>query len=91
MIEYGLLVFFGVLLILIKLPSPWLLRLLGHSLALDLAVSGLTLVIHWGTFSGVMAASIAGLMTSIATGLLRRCIGYIKDGHYHRGVFSLIH
>ena len=90
MIEYGLLVFIGVLLLLIKLPSVWLLRLLGHSLALDVAVSGLTLVIHWGTFSGVMAASIAGMMTSLATGALRRCIGYIEGGQYYRGVFSLI-
>ncbi len=90
MIEYGLLVFLGVLLILVKLPTTWLLRLLGHSLALDLAVSALALLIHWGTFSGVMAASVAGLMTSLATSALRRCIGYIKHGRYHRGVFSLV-
>ena len=90
MIEYGILVFIGVLLIMIKLPSSWLLRLLGHSLILDVVVSAFTLIIHWGTFSGVMTASIAGLCTSMATGVLRRLIGYIHRGTYYRGVFSLI-
>ncbi len=90
MIEYGLLIFGGVVLLLIKLPTHWLLRLLGYSLALDLAVSGITLVIHWGTFSGVMAATIAGLCTSLATGLMRRSIGYIHRGRYYPGLINLI-
>jgi hypothetical protein len=63
-VESGVIVFVGLLLIFVKLPRRMALRLLGRPLALDLVVSGLTLLIHWGTFSGVMAATVAGLMTS---------------------------
>lgn len=68
MIETGIVVFLGVALILWKLPRRWMLRALHHDVALDLLVSVLVLVIHWGMFSGVMAATVAGLMTSLASG-----------------------
>ena len=57
MLMTGLMVFLGVALILAKLPRRLMLRAPYHHVALDLAVSLLVLIIHWGTFSGVMAAS----------------------------------
>ena len=68
-----------------KLPRRTMLRVLKHDLALDVAVSLITLLIHWGTFSGVMAATVAGLMTSLATSGLKRLVGYI-DGDSYFGV-----
>src|SRR5690349_10210168 len=63
-IESGAIIFAGLVLLFIKLPHIWRLRLLGRPLALDIAVSVLAYVLHWGTFSGVMAAAVAGLMCS---------------------------
>jgi hypothetical protein len=65
------------------------LRALKHDLALDLIVTTLVLLIHWGTFSGVMAATVAGLMTSLATSSLKRFFGYVDGNVYHPGRIRL--
>jgi hypothetical protein len=87
--ETSLAVFIGVALILIKLPRRWLLRALKHDIAIDLAMSVLVLIIHWGTFSGVMATTIAGLLTNIATSGAKRLIGYIDGGKYYPGFLNI--
>ena len=79
MLETGCVVFLSIALILAKLPRRMMLRALGHKLAIDVTVTVVTLVLHWGTFSGVMAATVAGLMTSLATSSARRLLGYF-DG-----------
>lgn len=85
----GFIIFFGMLFVALKLERRTSLRLLGFPLTVDLAVSGLTLVLHWGTFSGVMAAAFAGLMTSVFTTVARWLVGYISGGTYHAGVFKV--
>jgi hypothetical protein len=52
-------------------------------------VTTLVLIIHWGTFSGVMAATVAGLMTSLATSSLKRFFGYVDGNVYHPGRIRL--
>lgn len=89
MIGTGFTIFLGVGLILAKLPRRTLLRVLKHDLMLDIAVSLLVLLIHWGTFSGVMAATVCGLMTSVATSGMKRWLGYIDGGFYHPGILRL--
>jgi NhaP-type Na+/H+ or K+/H+ antiporter len=89
MLGTGFLVFLGVALILWKLPRRLMLRALNHTIAIDLIVTVVTLVIHWGTFSGVMAATVAGLMTSLATSAMKRLIGYSDGKRYHPGVINL--
>lgn len=89
MIESGVIVFIGLFLLLIKLPRRAMLRLLHYDVALDIFVSVLTLAIHWGTFSGIMAATVAGLLTSMATTLMKRMFGYIQGGMYYPGYFTL--
>ena len=64
-------------------------KALHHHLALDLMVSVLVLIIHWGTFSGVMAATVAGLLTSLATSAAKRLFGYIDGKNYVAGVLNL--
>lgn len=83
-IESGLIMFFGLLFIAIKLPKRVLLRMLGKPLILDLSVSVAVYLIHWGTFSGVMAAAFAGMMASIFSSLARWIWGYVEkvDGHW---------
>ena len=72
MLMTGLTVFLGLALILAKLPRRLMLKALGRPLVLDLTVSLITLVIHWGTFSGVMAATVTGVLTGLATSGVRR-------------------
>ena len=56
---------------------------------IDVVVTAVTLVIHFGTFSGVMAATVAGLMTSVATSTAKRLFGYIRGNSYYPGVYRL--
>ncbi len=87
-IEAGVVIFLGLLFIFIKLPRHWALLLLGRPLALDLAASALAYILHWGTFSGVMAAAVAGLMCSGFTVVGRWAIGYSKNGQIVPGAFT---
>ncbi|MBK6357785.1 MAG: hypothetical protein IPF44_14360 [Betaproteobacteria bacterium] len=89
MLTTGFTIFLGVALILAKLPRRTMLRVLKHDLLLDVAVSLITLLIHWGTFSGVMAATVAGLLTSVATSTLKRLVGYIDGDKYWPGRLRL--
>jgi len=89
MLTTGLMVFLGVALILVKLPRRLMLKALHHDLALDLTVSALTLAVHWGTFSGVMAATVAGLMTSLMTSGAKRLFGHIEGTRYVPGRIRL--
>ena len=88
-LESGVVIFLGLLMLGIKLPLKTSLRLLGHPLALDLSVSVVAYVLHWGSFSGVMAAAVAGLMCSGFTSTARYVIGYIKEGKYYPGIWRL--
>ena len=89
MFEMGFIVFLAMMLILVKLPRRLALKLLHYDLAIDCAVSLIVLTIHWGTFSGVMAATVAGLMTSLFTTAAKHAFGYIKGNHYVPGCFHL--
>jgi nucleoside permease NupC len=89
MLETGLAVFIGLAFIFVKLRRTTMLRLLHRDMILDVAVTLVVLIIHWGTFSGVMAATVAGLLTSIGTSVAKRMVGYIRDDHYYPGVIHL--
>ena len=75
-IESGVIIFLGLLMLAFKLPIKTSLKLLGRPLALDAGVSILAFLMHYGTFSGVMAAAVAGLMTSGFTSAARWGVGY---------------
>ena len=57
MFATGFAIFLGLVFIFIKLGRRTMLRMLGHDVWLDIGVTMLTLAIHWGSFSGVMAAN----------------------------------
>ena len=89
MIESGLLVFLGIAFLMLKLPQRLALRMLKHDLVIDIAVSLLVFVIHFGTFSGLMAATVAGLTMSLMTSALKKLVGFIDGNRYVPGVFHL--
>lgn len=88
-IESGIIIFMGLLLLALKLPTRISLMLLGHPLAVDLSASILAYIMHMGTFSGVMAAAVAGLMTSAFTSMARRLFGYISKNTYYPGLIKI--
>ena len=89
MFATGSAVFLALLLILAKLPRRLLLRLLRYDFALDVGVTLLVMFVHWGSFDGVMAATVAGLMTSFATSAAKRLVGFIKGDRYFPGIITL--
>jgi nucleoside permease NupC len=89
MIETGLAIFLGLVFIFIKLKRRTMLRLLRHDMAIDVFVTLLTLAVHWGTFSGVMAATFAGLLCSVGTSAAKKVFGYIDGTQYHPGFIRL--
>ena len=89
MFTTGLAIFLGLVFIFIKLPRRTMLRWLRYDILLDLAVTLIVLVVHFGTFSGVMAATFAGLLTSVGTSLAKRLFGFIQGDKYFPGLFRL--
>lgn len=89
-IESGVIIFVGLLLLAIKLPLKVSLRLLNFPLAIDITASIVAYMLHWGTFTGVMSAAVAGLMCSAFTSGARWSFGYIDmRGHYIRGNWDM--
>lgn len=89
MLATGFMIFLGISLLLVKLPRRMMLRCLKHDLAIDILVTIIVLIIHFGTFSGVMAATVAGLLMSMATSALKRTVGYIDGDNYYPGRIRL--
>jgi len=89
MLATGFMIFLGVSLLLVKLPRRMMLRALHHDLAIDILVTVIVLIIHFGTFSGVMAATVAGLLMSMGTSGLKRLVGYIDGDSYYPGRIRL--
>lgn len=88
-IESGMIIFLGLVLLAWKLPVKTSLWLLDHCLAVDLTASVIAYILHAGTFTGMMAAATAGLMTSAFTTLARITFGYIRKGVYYPGAIKL--
>jgi len=89
MFTTGFAIFLGLVFIFIKLPRRTMLRWLRYDVILDVAVTLIVLAIHFGTFSGVMAATFAGLLTSVGTTVAKRLFGYIKGDEYFHGIIRL--
>lgn len=87
-IESGVIIFVGLLFLFVKLPRRLILHLLGWPLALDAFVSAAAYLLHWGTFSGVMAAAVAGLMCSGFTAVGRWALGYRRGGQVVTGALT---
>ena len=86
---FGFVLFLGMAGILVKLPLTWTLRMLGKPLIVDVTVTVVTLIIHWGTMTGLLAAAVAGLICSIVTSIARTTFGYIEGHHYIVGKIDL--
>lgn len=81
----GFVLILGLAFLFVKLPRRTALKLLGRPLLMDICVVVLMTVVHWGTFTGLMAAAFAGLMCSFATSGARYLFGYIEGKKFYPG------
>jgi hypothetical protein len=91
MIEMSLLVAAGLLIVFSRLSWKLRIKMLSHPLAVDIAVFALLTVLHWGTFSGVMIASISAFFCSCLLTFGRRAFGYYVGGAYKHGWLNMEH
>ena len=87
MIASGVIIIMGFVFLFIKLPRRTALRWLGRPLILDIAVAVIAYALHWGTFTGVMAAAFAGMACSVLTSGARWAFGYIRGNKFYPGKF----
>jgi predicted cation transporter len=89
MIEMGLVVALGLCVTFWKLSWRARLRMLSHPVAMDIAVFALLVCLHWGTYSGVMVATVGALVCSMVLGALRWAFGYMARGAHVPGKFTI--
>jgi hypothetical protein len=89
MLEAGIFVALGLLATLCKAPWRWKLAMLSRPLLMDAIVFAFLIAIHWGTFTGVMAATIGAFFCSAVLSAGRWLVGYHRDGKYVRGAFDV--
>lgn len=89
MLEMGIVVGLGLLVSLAKMNWKWRMRVLSNPLAMDIGVFAFLTMMHWGTFSGVMVATVGALFCSIVLSIARRAVGYIENGKYVRGFWDI--
>lgn len=89
MLEAGFAVGLGLLVTFAKAGWKWRMRMLSNPLTMDLLVFVFLLLIHWGTFSGVMAATVGALMVSLVLSAGRWYFGHVEAGKYVPGVTNV--
>lgn len=89
MIEMGIIVAIGLLVTMAKMSWRWRIRLLSNPLVIDILIFLFLMLIHWGTYSGVMVATIGALVCSLVLSGGRKLYGYIESGNYVRGMFDI--
>lgn len=89
MIEMGIVVGMGLLLTLVKMSWKWKIKTLSSPLLVDVLVFVLLLCLHWGTFSGVMVATVGAMTASLVLSGARKLCGHQVNGVYKPGVFDM--
>jgi hypothetical protein len=89
-LENGLLVALGLLVTLAKVPWRWKLWIVSHPLAMDALIFIALTALHWGTYSGVMVATIGALFCSLTLAGAKKVIGHTKDNRYYPGWIDAI-
>ncbi len=91
MFEMGIVVGLALLVSLSKMSWPWKLRVLSSPFLMDALIFLGLLILHWGSFSGVMVATIGAFMCSLLLSAGRFFFGYLKNGQYIPGRFDIGH
>ena len=89
MIEMGIVVGIGLLVSLVKMSWQWRMRMLSNPLAVDMIIFIALVLLHWGTFSGVMVATVGALTCSLVLSGARKLYGHVESGTYVPGYFDI--
>jgi hypothetical protein len=89
MLEMGIVVGLGLLVMFWKMSWKWRMRLLSNPLAVDIIIFVALSAMHWGTFSGLMVAAVGALFCSIVLSLGRLMFGHVERGQYIPGVINV--
>ena len=89
MIEMGIVVGIGLLVTLVKMSWTWRMHMLSYPLAIDLIIFIALCLLHWGTFSGVMVATVGALTCSLVLSGARKLYGHVESGTYVPGYFDI--
>jgi hypothetical protein len=89
MIEMGVVVGIGLLVTLVK--ASWSIRMwmLSHPLFMDAIIFIALTLIHWGTFSGVMVATVGALTCSLVLSTARKVYGHNDKTGYIPGLVDV--
>lgn len=90
MLSMGLVVALGLLVVMAKLPWKQRMWMISHPVTMDVSVFILLTMVHWGTFSGVMVATVGALFTSLVLSGARWLYGHVEKGRYYPGKFNVI-
>ena len=88
-VESGTIVFLSLIVLVWRLPRKTTLWLFGHPAWLEIPFAIIAYMLHWGTFSGMMAAAAAAVMCFGFVQGGRFIVGYTKDGKHHPGMVKL--
>jgi hypothetical protein len=86
-IETGTIVFLSLMVLFWRLPKRTRLWLLGHPAWLEVPFGVIAYMLHYGTFTGMMAAATAACICFAFTEVAKRAVGYISNGVYYPGIF----
>lgn len=89
MIEMGIVVGIGLLVTLVKASWHWRMHMLSNPLFMDALIFISLLMIHWGTFSGVMVATVGAMTCSLVLSATRKLYGHVESGVYQPGYFDI--
>ena len=85
----GVVVGIGLLVSLVKMSWAWRMRMLSYPLTIDMLIFIALVLLHWGTFSGVMVASVGAMTCSLVLSGARWMYGHIDNGTYKAGYFDI--
>ena len=86
MLEMGIIVGLGLIVTFVKMSWRWKMKMLSYPVAMDLIVFIALLFLHWGSFSGVMVATIGALFCSMTLSVGRWMFGHVDKGVYTPGL-----
>jgi hypothetical protein len=89
MIEMGLVVALGLFVTYVKLSWRSRIWMNSHPVFMDVVVFAALTMLHWGTFSGVMVATVGALFCSITIGVARWLFGHTNGKQYVPGRFDV--
>ena len=89
MLEMGIVVGLGLMVMFWKLSWRGRMRLLSNPLAVDVCIFCILTAMHWGTFSGLMVAAVGALFCSLTLSIGRWLYGHVEKGQYISGVIDV--